>query len=111
MPKLGEGTFALSGLAVLAIWVLGVLPFLYSSTPDDLARVTALLKTFELIWSPAVGAIFGILTVMLVEYLRRPKLRLTLGDRPRPFPQQPNAPAQVLRSARLNLTTIQAHIG
>ena len=33
MPKISEGTFALGGLAAIAIWIVVVLPFLYGPPP------------------------------------------------------------------------------
>ena len=58
----------------------------------------------ELILSSAIGAIAGILITMLVEYLRRPRLTLSL-DKSQDFrPQHPGRPANEVRSARLTVT-------
>jgi hypothetical protein len=59
----------------------------------------------ELILSPAIGAIVGILITMLVEYLRRPRLTLSIEPNPRDFfPQQPARPANVVRPVRVTVT-------
>jgi hypothetical protein len=59
---------------------------------------------FDLILSPAIGAIVGVLTAIWVENLRRPRLSLSVGDTPQDFPQPKGTPAQILRPARLKVT-------
>ena len=58
----------------------------------------------ELILSSAIGAIAGILITMLVEYLRRPRLTLSIEPNPRDYPAQPARPASVVRPVRLTAT-------
>jgi hypothetical protein len=60
---------------------------------------------FELVLSSAIGAIAGIFITMLVEYLRRPRLTLSIEPNPRDlYPPQPVRPANVVRPVRLTVT-------
>jgi hypothetical protein len=61
-----------------------------------------------IVWTLILGAVLGTLgsigTAIAVEYLRRPRLFLTIEKPPLDWTAQANAPAQAIRSLRLVLT-------